>query len=127
LETKVTKLKPSARELGIQAALSHKWHSIDTNVTVKMLAHKNSADVSTIGTITLPLSTRLSASLGVNHATSNIPLTGAPPADSQEEKFSDLYPFLKLQYTEEKISMQLNAMMKDECTYKIYGIIHINL
>jgi hypothetical protein len=126
LETKATKLKPSAHELELQAALSHKWRSINTNVTVRMLAHKNLADIKATGIITVPLSTHLTASLGVNHSVANIPMTGSPLADSQEKNYGNLNPFVKLQYTEDKISLQLNAMLEDEGVYKVYGIIHIN-
>jgi hypothetical protein len=121
LETKVTKLKPSARELGVSAALSYKWRGIKTKVAVNAFGHEKLADISTLGTITLPLATNLSAGLGVNHSTKNIPLTKNTSADT----LSDFNAFLKLQYVKDKVSLQLNAAAGSSGEYSVGAILHV--
>lgn len=121
LETKVTKLKPSVREFEFSSTLNYKWRKINTKMVVTAFGHEDFADVSTLGKLTFPLATNISASFGADYNTKNIPLAGDTPADST----SEFNAYLEMQYIKDKISIQLNATTGSTGEYSIGVILHL--
>ncbi|MDH5328115.1 MAG: hypothetical protein OEZ68_18640 [Gammaproteobacteria bacterium] len=121
LDTKVTKLVPSKREIGVELAASYKWEQITTKVSINMLAHEKLADISTMGTITIPLKNRMVAGIGIGSSNTNLPL-GAGSTGVQD---SSLNAFVNLQYNRDNLSIQLNASTDDKGTRAIGAILHL--
>jgi len=122
LDTKVTQLKPSTHELGVDLAASTKWRTVETKVAISLLAKENVADISTSGTITLPLAGNMVAGLGISHSNKNIPAPGVVPGTSQEE----ISAFIKWHSLKDKVSLQLNASAGNNGKYVVGAIFHLD-
>lgn len=122
IETKVTTMKPSTRELGVEVTASREWEQFTANVKISALAHEKLADISTMGSITVPLSNNMVAGIGVGKARTDIPVLSGAARDLQT---TNTNMFLTLQYQKDNLSVQLRATTDDENGYAIGTVLHL--
>jgi len=105
LNTKVTNLKPSNREFGLEFSASSKWKQFNTNITLSFLAQNDIISVSSKSSVAVALSTDKTLSLGMTQKSDNSTLS--LPLASKNSFSTDINAFVHLAYKNESTTMKL--------------------
>ena len=119
---KVTAVVPSKRTFGAEMSASYQWQKVKTTAKINILAQENVADLSTTGTITIPLRPELSLTAGVKHQAKNLHLS----SDTTAVQSNNMNAFLSLEYSKDKVRFQLKSSMSQDGKHMIGGVVQID-
>ncbi len=109
LATKITSLKPSKRELGLEVSANSKWNQFKTDLSISFLAQNKSMGFSTNSSIAIALSSDATLAFGMRTRSNNSSST-IPPISGTDFS-SNVNAFVNMEIKNDTTTMKFGAKL----------------